>query len=132
MLGLLPDRPDVVLLNQISPWWRILHYFMQATTVLLLELSFRTQHVPEKVVSISQMTKKAIEWLHNMSRTSTAAHIGRGSFVTTSCVASRPRLGSMSTISLMASLSQGWLLTRQTRWWTAPPPLRLSRVTVII
>src|SRR4029077_9062770 len=64
MLGLLPDRPDAVLLNQISPWWCILHYFMQAMTVLLLELSFRAQHAPKKVVSISQMAKKAIEWLH--------------------------------------------------------------------
>ncbi|KAL2003718.1 hypothetical protein VTN02DRAFT_2621 [Thermoascus thermophilus] len=74
MLKLLPDTPDAVLLHKISPWWCILHYLMQATTVLLLELAFRAQHVPEKAETVSKATKKAIEWLYDMSKSSTASY----------------------------------------------------------
>ncbi|KAH1487116.1 hypothetical protein KXX06_003896 [Aspergillus fumigatus] len=36
MLDLLPDQPDSIFLYQIYPWWCILHYIMQAATILLL------------------------------------------------------------------------------------------------
>jgi hypothetical protein len=74
MLSLLPDTPDTPLLNKISPWWCILHYFMQATTVLLLELSFQAQHVPDKADVVSQTAKKAIEWLYDISGSNMAAY----------------------------------------------------------
>lgn len=74
MLRLLPDTPDSVLLHKISPWWCVLHYLMQATAVLLLELAFRAQHVPDKAETVSKATKKAIEWLHDMSKSSTASY----------------------------------------------------------
>lgn len=72
MLTLFPDTPDSALLYKASPWWCILHYLMQATTVLLLELAFKAEHVPEKKSTVSKAAKKAVEWLSTMSRTSLA------------------------------------------------------------
>ncbi|KAH8699062.1 fungal-specific transcription factor domain-containing protein [Talaromyces proteolyticus] len=74
IISLLPDNLDASLLHKISPWWSLLHYIMQATTVLLLELSFRVEHVPEKAGEISQATKKSVKWLHKLSCCSTPAH----------------------------------------------------------
>ncbi|GAD95724.1 hypothetical protein PVAR5_4370 [Paecilomyces variotii No. 5] len=73
LLRLLPDSPDSALLCKIAPWWCMLHYIMQATTVLLLELSFRVQHVPDKAETVSKAAKTGIEWLHHMSSFSAAA-----------------------------------------------------------
>ncbi|RLL97100.1 hypothetical protein CFD26_103501 [Aspergillus turcosus] len=67
MLTLLPENPDATLLYKVSPWWCILHYLMQAATVLLLELTFRAQHVPDKASIVSKAAKKALEWLSAMS-----------------------------------------------------------------
>lgn len=73
MLTLFPDTPDAALLYKASPWWCILHYLMQATTVLLLELAFKAQHVPEKKSTVSKAAKKAIEWLSTMSKSNLAS-----------------------------------------------------------
>ncbi|KAI9932197.1 hypothetical protein MW887_009707 [Aspergillus wentii] len=73
MLTLFPDSSDAALLHRISPWWCILHFLMQATTVLLLELAFRTQHVPEKSNMVSKAAKKALEWLSTISQSNMAS-----------------------------------------------------------
>lgn len=73
MLTLFPDTPDAALLHRMSPWWCTLHYLMQAATVLLLELSFQTQHVPEKASMVSKAAKKAIDWLSTLSKTNMAS-----------------------------------------------------------
>lgn len=73
MLTLFPDTPDAALLHRISPWWCTLHYLMQATTVLLLELAFHSQHVPEKANMVLKAAKKAIDWLSALSKTSMAS-----------------------------------------------------------
>lgn len=72
MLTLFPDSPDAALLHRISPWWCTLHYLMQSTTVLLLELAFQAQHVPEKAAMVSKAAKKALDWLHTLSKTNAA------------------------------------------------------------
>lgn len=72
MLTLFPDSPDTALLHRISPWWCTLHYLMQSTTVLLLELAFRAQHVPEKATMVSKAAKKALDWLFTLSKTNAA------------------------------------------------------------
>lgn len=74
MLDLIPDAPDPLQLYQLSPWWCILHYMMQATTVLLLELSFGNLHAPQDQPQTLQSAKKAIRWLHAMSAYSVATH----------------------------------------------------------
>ncbi|KAJ9223174.1 transcriptional regulator family: Fungal Specific TF [Paecilomyces variotii] len=73
MLDLVPDVPDPIALYEISPWWSILHCFMQATTVLLLELSFGCVHIPGQEMDTLNSAKKAIRWLHAMSRNSIAS-----------------------------------------------------------
>ncbi|KAJ6031866.1 hypothetical protein N7540_002598 [Penicillium herquei] len=73
MLTLFPDTPDAVLLSRISPWWCTLHYLMQAATVLLLELAYRAQHVPEKAVMVSKAANKALDWLSALSKSNLAS-----------------------------------------------------------
>lgn len=73
MLTLFPDAPDAALLHRITPWWCTLHYLMQASTVLLLELSFRAQHVPEKATMVSKAANKAIDWLSTLSKMNNAS-----------------------------------------------------------
>ncbi|CAG8260312.1 unnamed protein product [Penicillium olsonii] len=73
MLTLFPDTPDAALLYKMSPWWCTLHYLMQAVTVLLLELAYRSQHVPEKAAMVSKAAKKALDWLSTLSKTNMAS-----------------------------------------------------------
>ncbi|KAJ5158443.1 uncharacterized protein N7500_008094 [Penicillium coprophilum] len=73
MLDLIPDEPDALQLYRIAPWWCILHYLMQAATVLLLELSFGTVHMPEEEQNFVIQSKKAIRWLFAMSEHSIAS-----------------------------------------------------------
>ncbi|CAG7973929.1 unnamed protein product [Penicillium salamii] len=73
MLTLFPDTPDATLLYKMSPWWCTLHYLMQAVTVLLLELAYRAQHVPEKATMVSKAAKKALDWLSTLSKTNMAS-----------------------------------------------------------
>ncbi|KAE8353298.1 fungal-specific transcription factor domain-containing protein [Aspergillus coremiiformis] len=73
MLDLIPDEPDPVQLYHVCPWWCILHYLMQTTTVLLLELSFSCIHMPTEEKNILDASKKAIRWLFAMSECSLPA-----------------------------------------------------------
>ncbi|CAG8882938.1 unnamed protein product [Penicillium egyptiacum] len=73
MLDLIPDEPDALQLYRIAPWWCILHYLMQAATVLLLELSFGTVHMPEEEKNFIILSKKAVRWLFAMSEQSIAS-----------------------------------------------------------
>lgn len=70
MLDMIPDEPNILQLYQICPWWCVLHYLMQAATVILLELSFGVIHVPEQEDKFVQLSKKAIRWFHAMSERS--------------------------------------------------------------
>lgn len=73
MLNLFPETLDTTQLYKMCPWWCMLHFLMQATTVLLLELAFDTQHVPDKASTVSKAARKALEWLSLMSKTSLAS-----------------------------------------------------------
>ncbi|KAJ6005482.1 hypothetical protein N7451_003426 [Penicillium sp. IBT 35674x] len=67
MLDLIPDKPDVVQLYQVCPWWCVLRYLMQSATVFLLELSFGCIHSPEQEQKYVSLTKKSIRWFFAMS-----------------------------------------------------------------
>ncbi|KAJ5934353.1 hypothetical protein N7466_003900 [Penicillium verhagenii] len=67
MLDLIPDKPDVVQLYQVCPWWCVLRYLMQSATVFLLELSFGCIHSPEEEQKYVSLTKKSIRWFFAMS-----------------------------------------------------------------
>jgi hypothetical protein len=73
LLNLLPDEPNVIWLIQVSPWWCVLHYLMQAVTVLLIELDFRLKYTPDEVGIVSTHVEKAMRWLLSMGADSTAA-----------------------------------------------------------
>ncbi|KAL6232408.1 hypothetical protein BDW75DRAFT_247192 [Aspergillus navahoensis] len=91
LISVLPDEPDTTWMLRKSPWWCILHYIMQAITVLLIELSIGfvaddvaapgkkqgqeqakehkqdkgNRHAPEAVWNAS---KKALRWLQCMAK----------------------------------------------------------------
>lgn len=67
MLDLLPDEPDAPWLYSVSPWWCVLHYVMQSTTVLLVELFMRTQPGTSEAVLLVEKIEKAVSWLRAMS-----------------------------------------------------------------
>jgi hypothetical protein len=73
MLQMLPDEPNAVGLNRIGPWWCILHRLMQATVILLLELSLRSNHMPEEAEDIFGVAKKSVRWLHSLGEESYSA-----------------------------------------------------------
>ena len=73
MLDLFPEQPNPVGLYKVSPWWSLLHRLMQAVTVLMLELSFRANHMPYDAEEILSSAKKAAQWLHKMSEDNVAA-----------------------------------------------------------
>ncbi|KAF7595316.1 hypothetical protein BBP40_006565 [Aspergillus hancockii] len=77
MLRLFPEPLDAALLHRLSPWWCILHFLMQATTVLLIELACHAKHVPEKAAMVSKAARKSYDWLSVMSETSMAAEKAR-------------------------------------------------------
>lgn len=76
MLDLIPDEPVATQLYDICPWWCILHFLMQATTVLLLELSFGSIHMPGEERRFLGAAKKGVRWLYAMSESSIAARRG--------------------------------------------------------
>lgn len=73
MLDLLPEQPNPIGLYKVSPWWALLHHLMQAATVLMLELSFRVDHMPCEAEDILSSAKKAAQWLHKMAADNIAA-----------------------------------------------------------
>ncbi len=73
MISLLPTQPNVVQINKVAPWWCLLHYLSQAIIVLLLEVSFRSDHVPVEAEGILETVKRGILWLNQMSEESVAA-----------------------------------------------------------
>lgn len=74
MLDLLPDQPNSVHLYQFCPWWCFLHYIMQTATVIILELSCRCVHMPDRKSSLVQSAKKSVRWLYMMSTHCIASH----------------------------------------------------------
>ncbi|KAL4979299.1 fungal-specific transcription factor domain-containing protein [Aspergillus desertorum] len=73
LIALIPDMPDARRIYQLCPWWCILHYLMQATTVLLLEVSFGNMHIPAEEMNFIKAAKKGIRWLYAMSEFSLAS-----------------------------------------------------------
>lgn len=67
MIDLLPDTPDASWLYRIAPWWCVLHYMMQSTTVLLVEMFTRTQPRTREAAQLVEKIEKAGSWLQAMS-----------------------------------------------------------------
>ena len=74
VLTYLPSKPDPHSLRRSPVWWMLLHHIRRAATVLLLELSYRAEHMPSEAEEILVDAKKAINWLRSMASSSLAAH----------------------------------------------------------
>ena len=73
LLNLILHKPDSVTLREGTMWWMLLHQLKRALTVLLLELTFRAEHMPSEADEIIVEAKAAVNWLHHMSNSSTDA-----------------------------------------------------------
>ena len=73
MLEMLPHEPNPVGLYTVAPWWCLVHYLMQAATVLILELSYRSDHMPNEVCETFDTAKKVTDWLRSLSGGNEAA-----------------------------------------------------------
>ena len=67
MLDLFPDEPNPIGLYEVAPWWCLVHHLVQAAAVLMLELSFRSDHLPQRVDDVLFGAKKTVCWLRSMS-----------------------------------------------------------------
>jgi len=72
-LALIPDVPNVVGFLRVGPWSSVLHNLVQSVTVLMLEISFRSHHMPEQADDILDSAKKATRWLHALGDENLAA-----------------------------------------------------------
>ena len=73
LLSQIPDEPNAVGLIRVGPWWSILHWLVQAATVLMLEISFRAAHMPEQAEALLEASKKAVRWLHALGEDNLSA-----------------------------------------------------------
>lgn len=73
MLDLLPTQVDSRAFCQDGPWATLLHHIMQATSVLLLEISLTFDHNPDLKLPIYSHCGKALLWLHSLAADNTAA-----------------------------------------------------------
>ena len=73
LLNLILHKPDSITLREGTFWWMLLHHLKRALTVLLLELTFRAEHMPSEADEIIVEAKAAVSWLHHISNSSTDA-----------------------------------------------------------
>ena len=73
VIEMLPNIPNPVGVYGVAPWWCLVHHLVQASTVLMLELSFRADHVPKEAEEVLEAAKKAVIWLGSMSEDNMAA-----------------------------------------------------------
>jgi len=69
VLDLIPDEPDVSWLYEYCPWWSILHYIMQSSTILMVSLAGQVELGSERFEETSRYIRKYCRWLQEMSRT---------------------------------------------------------------
>ena len=69
-----PDKPNRQAIHSSPIWWMLLHHIKRAATALLLELSYRAEHMPSEAEEILIDAKKAVNWLHSLARSNSAAY----------------------------------------------------------
>jgi hypothetical protein len=60
-------------LYQLTPWWSIIHYICEALSVLMLEMAYKAQHLPNDAAEILGDAKKGVLWLRMMAGQSVSA-----------------------------------------------------------
>ncbi|KAF1983889.1 hypothetical protein K402DRAFT_307080, partial [Aulographum hederae CBS 113979] len=64
---------DVQQLYKTGPWYCLIHMFMQAASILMLELTLQGVHLHEAVNNLVPMMKRLMIWLRDMGRDNHAA-----------------------------------------------------------
>jgi hypothetical protein len=67
MINLLPEKVDIAWLYRVTPWWCVLHYIMQSTSVLLIAVFNRDLLNSRVTIGIGKKVEKAIRWMGEMS-----------------------------------------------------------------
>lgn len=77
----LPDEPSAHFIYNQGPWWCIVHYMMQAVSVLLLGLSYPSSRSQDSTLLIHYV-RKMIRWLQAMQDpvAERAYHVATSSF----------------------------------------------------
>ncbi|EEH09842.1 conserved hypothetical protein [Histoplasma capsulatum G186AR] len=73
LIKLLPQNVQPVELYLTTPWWCILHYIVQAGTILIIELSMDIFHLPNETENLIEESSFVLRWLQALSGTSTPA-----------------------------------------------------------
>lgn len=73
ILASLPSMSEPAKVYNITAWWIVVHYIVEAGSVLMLELAYRAEHLPSQAEEILADSKKAVLWLRAMSDQSIAA-----------------------------------------------------------
>lgn len=68
LTDVLPEQATAAFLYQIGPWWSMVHHLMQATTVLLLELSYGSIHFSEQKEEILSKVKVLVRSLRTLGK----------------------------------------------------------------
>jgi hypothetical protein len=69
VLDLLPDTPDIPWLYEYCPWWSILHYIMQCSTILMVSHAGKVELGTIRPEDTVRYIRKACRWLQEMSKT---------------------------------------------------------------
>ncbi|OJD16473.1 hypothetical protein AJ78_03372 [Emergomyces pasteurianus Ep9510] len=73
LIRLLPQSIQLVDLYLTTPWWCVLHFVVQAGTILIIELSMDVFHLPNETENLITESSCALQWLQALSATSTPA-----------------------------------------------------------
>lgn len=73
VLVYLSNEPDLRKNDPGPLWWMLHHHLKRAITVLLLELAYRSVHMPSEWEEILVDAKKGLNWLHALAIHSVAA-----------------------------------------------------------
>lgn len=74
--NMLPDHIDTVHLYSDGPWWSVVHHFVEAITVLLVEMSHSSVQRSEYADNISPQLKKLRRWLRALKKSNEVAERG--------------------------------------------------------
>ena len=73
VLTYLSGEPDLRKNDSGPLWWMLHHHLKRAITILLLELAYRSAHMPSEWEEILVDAKKGLKWLHALAIYSVAA-----------------------------------------------------------
>ena len=74
MLALMPDYSTAHEAYQLLPWWNLLHFVAQATSIILLELALDAQHFRDEIPQLTTHLRKAMGYLWCMADGSRSAY----------------------------------------------------------